>query len=77
MVDRQRGDQMRSLDRRSMYQIFAPLDPNERLPRELLFEKRPNLTWGLRLGRRHVAGFLWVPVFFGILAALAWLTRGF
>jgi hypothetical protein len=27
---------MRSLDRRGTYSIFAPLDPDERLPRELL-----------------------------------------
>ena len=44
---------LRSLDRRSMYSIFHPLDPNERLPRELIFEgrryrfleKRTLLTW--------------------------------
>ena len=31
---------LRSLERRSMYSIFHPLDPNERLPRELLIEGR-------------------------------------
>lgn len=31
---------LRSLERRSMYSIFHPLDPNERLPRELLVEGR-------------------------------------
>jgi hypothetical protein len=31
---------MRSLERRSMYSIFKPLDPNERLPRELILEGR-------------------------------------
>jgi hypothetical protein len=44
---------LRSLERRSMYSIFHPLDPNERLPRELLvegrryrfLEKRALLTW--------------------------------
>ncbi|HKW06458.1 MAG TPA: hypothetical protein VJS19_02710 [Candidatus Dormibacteraeota bacterium] len=44
---------LRSLDRRSMYSIFHPLDPNERLPRELILEgrrsrwleKRALLTW--------------------------------
>lgn len=44
---------LRSLDRRSMYSIFHPLDPTERLPRELIFEarryrfleKRALLTW--------------------------------
>lgn len=29
---------LRSLERRSMYSIFHPLDPNERLPRELVLE---------------------------------------
>ena len=52
---------MRSLDRRSMYSIFAPLDPAERLPRELILERPPCFFWGIRLGRRHVAGILWVP----------------
>ena len=44
---------LRSLERRSMYSIFHPLDPNERLPRELILEgrryrfleKRKVLTW--------------------------------
>jgi hypothetical protein len=44
---------LRSLERRSMYSIFHPLDPNERLPRELmlegrrhrLFEVQSLLTW--------------------------------
>jgi hypothetical protein len=31
---------LRSLERRSMYSIFHPLDPNERLPRELMLEGR-------------------------------------
>ena len=31
---------LRSLDRRSMYSIFHPLDPNERLPREMIVEGR-------------------------------------
>ncbi len=52
---------LRSLERRSMYSIFHPLDPNERLPRELmlegrrhrLFEIRPLLTW---------VGVLYLPV---------------
>jgi hypothetical protein len=44
---------LRSLERRSMYSIFHPLDVNERLPRELIMEgrryrfleKRTLLTW--------------------------------
>lgn len=31
---------LRSLERRSMYSIFHALDPNERLPRELILEAR-------------------------------------
>jgi hypothetical protein len=31
---------LRSLERRSMYSIFHPLDPDERLPRELILEGR-------------------------------------
>lgn len=31
---------LRSLERRSMYSIFHPLDPNERLPRELILEAK-------------------------------------
>jgi len=52
---------LRSLERRSMYSIFHPLDPNERLPRELmlegrrhrLFEVKSLLTW---------VGVLYLPV---------------
>lgn len=54
---------LRSLDRPGLYKAFRPLDPNERLPRELLFEHREGLTWGLRMGRQHVAGALWLPVY--------------
>jgi len=64
---------MRSLDRRSMYSIFAPLDPAERLPRELLLEQRSRLPWGILLGRQHVAGVLWIPAFLTTLALFAWL----
>ncbi len=52
---------LRSLERRSMYSIFHPLDPNERLPRELILEGRRHrlfevgtlLTW---------VGILYLPV---------------
>src|SRR5689334_14078434 len=52
---------LRSLERRSMYSIFHPLDPNERLPgepmlegrRHRLFEVTSSLTW---------VGVLYLPV---------------
>ena len=51
-----------------MYSIFAPLDANERLPRELLMEARRHKT----LGRRELAGALWLPALFLILGLIAW-----
>jgi hypothetical protein len=53
----QREDRLRSLERKRMYTIFAPLDANETLPRELLMEGRRHRT----LGRRELAGALWLP----------------
>ncbi|HKC19260.1 MAG TPA: hypothetical protein VKE27_06460 [Candidatus Dormibacteraeota bacterium] len=52
---------LRSLERRSMYSIFRPLDPDERLPRELLrearryrhLERRALVTW---------VGILYLPI---------------
>lgn len=46
-----------------MYTIFAPLDDDEPLPRELLIEARRHRG----LGRREVAGLLWLP---GLAAVL-------
>jgi hypothetical protein len=60
---------MRSLERRSMYSIFAPLDPNERLPRELLIEQRRFRT----VGRREVAGLLWLPALLLTITAVGWI----
>jgi hypothetical protein len=51
-----------------MYSIFAPLDADERLPRELLMEARRHKT----LGRRELAGALWLPALFLILGLIAW-----
>lgn len=51
-----------------MYSIFAPLDPNERLPRELLIEARRYR----QLGRRELAGALWLPSLFVVLSLAAW-----
>src|ERR1700704_1271623 len=59
---------LRSLERRSMYAIFAPLDPDERLPRELILEGKRHRT----LGRRELAGALWLPALFVIVALVAW-----
>ena len=59
---------LRSLERRSMYAIFAPLDPDERLPRELILEG----TRHRMLGRRELAGALWLPALFLILFFAGW-----
>jgi hypothetical protein len=66
---------MRSLDRRSMNSIFAPLDPAEPLPRELLLEKsrfhpfQGDLPWG------RVAIFLWIPALLTALVIFTWVIR--
>ena len=60
--------ELRSLDRRSMYSIFAPLDANERLPRELILEAKRHRS----LGRRELAGALWLPALFLIIALISW-----
>ena len=51
-----------------MYAIFAPLDPNERLPRELIMEGKRHKA----LGRRELAGALWLPALFLILFVAGW-----
>jgi hypothetical protein len=59
-----------------MNSIFAPLDPNERLPRELLLERSARLPWplwGFVIGRQHVAGLLWIPALLVTLALFSWL----
>lgn len=63
-----RESELRSLERRSMYSIFAPLDPDERLPRELLLESRH----GRSVGRRELAGILWLPALCLVLFLSAW-----
>src|SRR5258708_17385096 len=62
------GRDLRSLERRSMYSIFAPLDADERLPRELILEAKRHKT----LGRRELAGALWLPALFLIVALISW-----
>jgi hypothetical protein len=54
-----------------MYSIFAPLDANERLPREFILEGRHYKT----LGRRELAGALWLPALFLILALVGSASR--
>ena len=63
--------ELRSLDRRSMYSIFAPLDAEERLPRELILEGKRHRI----IGRRELAGALWLPTLFLILAVASRLAR--
>ncbi len=65
------GRELRSLDRRSMYSIFEPLDANERLPRELVMEAKRHRT----LGRRELAGALWLPTIFLIFAIASRVGR--
>ncbi|HEY0830234.1 MAG TPA: hypothetical protein VGE99_03765 [Candidatus Dormibacteraeota bacterium] len=50
---------LRSLERRSMYSIFHPLDPEERLPRELLLEGKRHRLMGLRF--MELLGFIYLP----------------
>lgn len=64
----QREDQLRSLDRKRMETIFAPLDPNESLPRELLKDARRYRS----LGRRELAGALWLPALGAVLFLAGW-----
>jgi hypothetical protein len=51
-----------------MYSIFAPLDPNEPLPRELLLEAKRHRA----VGRRELAGALWLPAVLLVMTAGAW-----
>jgi hypothetical protein len=62
---------LRSLDRRSMYSIFAPLDANERLPRELIMEGKRHRT----VGGRELAVALWLPAVFLILTIASKVAR--
>jgi hypothetical protein len=55
-----------------METIFAPLDATEPLPRELLKDARRYKT----LGRRELAGALWLPALVAILFLAAWSEVG-
>src|SRR5690349_7320776 len=63
-----REAELRSLERERMYTIFAPLDDDEPLPRELIQEARRYRA----LGRWELAGALWLPVFAAVLFAAGW-----
>ena len=52
-----------------MYEIFAPLDDKEPLPRELLMEARRYK----RMGRRELAGALWLPALVVVTLIEAWM----
>jgi len=64
----ERDDRPRNLERERMYTIFAPLDSNEPLPRELLKDARRYRT----VGRRELAGALWLPALAAVLILSAW-----
>ena len=51
---------LRSLERKSMYSIFHPLDPNERLPRELILEGRRH-RWFAQRTLFGLVGTLYLP----------------
>ncbi len=53
-----------------METIFAPLDDNEPLPRELIQEARRYRP----LGRRELAGALWLPAFALVLVLAGWMN---
>jgi hypothetical protein len=79
----QRDDRPRSLERRSMYSIFAPLDPNEPLPREVRYEsqRRYRLFGEVppdenAAGRMELAGMLWLPALGLVLLLSAWANAG-
>jgi len=50
---------LRSLERRSMYSIFRPLDADERLPRELIVEGERHRMIDIR--RLELGGALYLP----------------
>jgi hypothetical protein len=70
-----RESDLRSLNRKSMYAIFAPLDPNERLPRELLYDGPAPRGISLlarrhdRPGRMELAAAIWLPAMLLLLMA--------
>ncbi len=63
-----RESDLRSLERARMYTIFAPLDVDEPLPRELLLAGRRHRT----LGRWELSGAAWLPSVVAILLLGQW-----
>lgn len=63
-----RESDLRSLDRSRMYGIFAPLDADEPLPRELLLAGRRYRN----VGRWELAGALWLPTLVLVMSLAAW-----
>jgi len=59
---------LRSLERKSMYSIFHPLDPNERLPRELILEGQRHRLMDIR--HLEVAAALYLPFLIAVIIAL-------
>src|SRR5712664_1189804 len=64
---------LRSLERRSMYSIFHPLDATERLPRELILEGKRHRLFEFR--NLELAGALYLPGL--ILAVVLMSSVGF
>jgi hypothetical protein len=60
---------LRSLDRRSMYSIFHPLDPDERLPRELFLEGRRH-RWLETRTLFTLVGVLYLPALMLMIVVL-------
>jgi hypothetical protein len=59
---------LRSLERRSMYSIFHPLDPDERLPRELILEGQRHRLMDIR--HLEIAAALYLPALIAVIVAL-------
>jgi hypothetical protein len=78
-----RDDRPRSLERKRLYTIFAPLDPNEPLPREILHEATRFRMFGPEVppdedavGRMELAGLLWLPALGLVLLLSVWANVG-
>jgi hypothetical protein len=52
--------------------VFAPLDPDERLPRELLSESSPVRVIRDDPGWRNLASFVWPAALLVVLGAVMW-----
>ena len=63
-----RESDLRSLERARMRTIFAPLDVNEPLPRELLHAAKRYRT----IGRWELGGAVWLPAVMAIITLAAW-----